>query len=72
MHLKQFGYEYAEYLQSLRKNASRGILHDIEKELASNFAQNITLRDLAAKYYVNSSYLGQLFKKRYGVSFKDY
>ncbi len=72
MHLKQFGYEYAEYLQSLRKNASRGILHDIEKELATNYAGNITLRDLAAKYYVNSSYLGQLFKKRYGVSFKDY
>ncbi len=72
MHLKQFGYEYAEYLQSLRKNASRGVLHDIEKELATNYADNITLRDLAAKYYVNSSYLGQLFKKRYGVSFKDY
>ncbi|MCR4754521.1 MAG: response regulator [Lachnospiraceae bacterium] len=72
MHLKQFGYEYADYLASLRKNASKGILHDIEKELALNYAQNITLKDLSAKYYVNSSYLGQLFKKRYGVSFKDY
>lgn len=72
LHLKQFGYEYAEYLSSLRKNASKGILHEIEKELAVNYAQNITLRDLASKYYVNSSYLGQLFKKRYGISFKDY
>ncbi len=72
LHLKQFGYEYAEYLTSLRKNASKGILYEIEKELAVNYAQNITLRDLAGKYYVNSSYLGQLFKKRYGVSFKDY
>ncbi|MBR6238251.1 MAG: response regulator [Lachnospiraceae bacterium] len=72
LHLKQFGYEYAEYITSLRKNASKGIFHEIEKELAQNYAQNITLRDLSAKYYVNSSYLGQLFKKRYGISFKDY
>lgn len=72
VHLKQFAKEYAHYLTSLRKNASRGIFFEIEKELEENYAENITLKDLASKYYVNSSYLGQLFKKRYGVSFKDY
>ena len=33
---------------------------------------NLTLKGLGDKYYVNSAYLGQLFHKRYGCSFKDY
>ncbi len=71
-HLKQFASEYAGYLASLRSKVSKGVLHDIEKELNANYAQNITLKDLAAKYYVNSSYLGQLFRKQYGMSFREY
>ncbi len=72
LHMQQFASEYAEYLASLRKNTSGGILLKIEKELEENYAENITLKNLSSKYYVNSSYLGQLFKKRYGISFKDY
>ena len=33
---------------------------------------NLTLKGLGDKYYVNSAYLGQLFHKRYGCSFRDY
>ena len=29
-------------------------------------------KGLSEKYYVNSAYLGQLFRKKYGQSFKDY
>ena len=72
LHLKQFANEYAEYLVSLRGKVSKGVLHDIEKELTAHYAENITLKDLAAKYYVNSSYLGQLFRKQYGMSFREY
>ncbi|WP_071177158.1 response regulator transcription factor [Butyrivibrio hungatei] len=72
LHLKQFASEYAGYLASLRGTVSKGVLHDIEKELDVNYAQNITLKDFAAKYYVNSSYLGQLFRKQYGMSFREY
>ncbi|MCR5234247.1 MAG: response regulator [Lachnospiraceae bacterium] len=71
-HLKRFAISYAEYLVQLRKNVSRGILQDIEREIRANFADNLTLKDLSRKYYVNSSYLGQLFKKKYDQSFKDY
>lgn len=71
-HLKQFANEYAGYLISLRSTVSKGVLHDIEKDLNANYAQNITLKDFAAKYYVNSSYLGQLFRKQYGMSFREY
>ncbi|MBP5297822.1 MAG: helix-turn-helix transcriptional regulator, partial [Lachnospiraceae bacterium] len=27
---------------------------------------------LGAKYFINSSYLGQIFRKKFGMSFKDY
>ena len=56
----------------LRHNASRGIIGDIEREIQERYAQNITLKELGEKYYVNSAYLGQLFRKKYGQSFKDY
>ena len=34
--------------------------------------QNISLKSLSEKYFINSAYLGQLFRKQYGTSFKDY
>ena len=71
-HLRQFACEYAEYLIQLRKNVSRGVLQDIEKEIAEHYAENLTLKDLSKKYFLNSSYLGQVFRKKYGQSFKDY
>ena len=48
------------------------MLGDIEEEIKKNFASNLTLKDLAEKYFINSAYLGQLFRKKYGCSFKDY
>lgn len=71
-HLARFACEYAEYLNQLRKNVSSGILQEIEREIRRNYAENLTLRDLGKKYYINSSYLGQTFRKKYGQSFKDY
>ena len=71
-HLKNFALQYADYLMSLRKNVSRGILSNIEKDIAEHYAENISLRNLGEKYYMNSSYLGQVFRKKYNVSFKDY
>lgn len=71
-HLSSFAIEYAEYLSQLRKNVSGNILNDIEREVKQNYMENISLRELSKKLYVNSSYLGQIFKKKYGMSFKDY
>ena len=71
--LKKFSLEYAEYLEQLRQNAaSGGLIKEIEHEIKDHYAENLTLRDLGAKYFINSSYLGQVFRKKYGKSFKDY
>ena len=71
-HLLRFSREYALYLAQLRQNVSGGILTEIEKEIRLHFAENLTLKGLSEKYYVNSAYLGQLFKKKYGVTFREY
>jgi len=71
-HLASFAIEYARYLSQLRKNVSGSILNDIENEIKKNYMNNISLKELSEKLYVNSSYLGQIFKKKFGMSFKDY
>jgi two-component system response regulator YesN len=71
-HLKQFALEYADYLSQLRKNVSKGALADVEREIKYNYMSNLTLKGLGDKYYINSAYLGQIFHKKYGCSFKDY
>lgn len=71
-HLSRFSCEYADYLAQLRKSMSRGVLAQIDREIKEHYAQNLTLKGLSEKYFVNSAYLGQLFRKKYGQSFKDY
>lgn len=72
IHLKHFACEYAEYLIQLRKNMPRGVLAQIEREVREHYAENLTLKVLGKKYYINSAYLGQVFQKKFGQSFKDY
>lgn len=70
--LNMFFQDYAEYLVQLRGNQAQGVLAQVEAYLRENYRDNITLKDLGKKYFVNSAYLGQIFKKQYGESFKDY
>ena len=72
IHLSRFCCEYADYLAQLRRQVSRGVLVEIEKEIRENYADKLSLRELSKKYFVNRSYLGQIFRKQYGQSFKDY
>ena len=56
-HLMRFACEYGDYLSQLRKNVSRGVLGNVEKEIKEHYADNLTLKGLSEKYYVNSAYL---------------
>jgi two-component system, response regulator YesN len=64
--------EYSEYLASIRNRSVRGVLGQIEQEIQMHYADDISLKTLSEKYYLNSAYLGQVFKKKFGVSFKSY
>lgn len=71
-HFLQFCLQYTEYLGQLNTPASRNVISKVEQEIKESYMQNISLKSLSEKYFINSAYLGQLFKKQYGTSFKDY
>lgn len=71
-HLKEFSFEFAKYLSQLRENSASGVLNYIEKEISERYMEKLSLKYLSEKYYINSAYLGQVFKKKYNISFKDY
>lgn len=64
--------EFGDYLVQLRGHQSQSSLLLVEADIKEHYMENLTLKDLGKKYYVNSAYLGQMFKKQYGESFKDY
>lgn len=73
VYFKKFAVEYSNYLEQLRINASKGgLLLKIEKYIAQHYMENLSLKSLGDLFYINSVYLGQLFKKEYGMPFKDY
>lgn len=71
-YFQEFALEYSNYLKQLRKNSFGGVLSEVEKEITEHYMDNLSLKSLGEKYYVNSAYLGQIFKKQYGIPFKDY
>jgi two-component system response regulator YesN len=71
-HFKKFALEFSDYLNSLRKHALGGVLTDVEREITENYMSSLSLKTLSEKYFINSAYLGQIFKKQFGITFKDY
>ncbi len=71
-HFKEFAQEFADYLMQMRQHAFGGVLTEIEKEITEHYMDNLSLKSLSEKYYINSAYLGQIFKRQYGCPFKDY
>ena len=67
-----FANEYAQYLAELRQNSGKGVLRKIEQDIKEHYGESISLKSLGEKYYINSAYLGQVFRKQYNMSFKDY
>ncbi|MGP4041458.1 response regulator transcription factor [Gracilibacillus sp. D59] len=62
----------ANILAKLNQNSIKGTIYQIKKYIHSHYDQSITLKSIANKFYMNPVYMGQLFKKTYGVYFKDY
>ena len=58
-------------MQSL-SSFSDMILDQIEIEIHENYNQKLSLKQLAAKYYINAAYLGQLFIQKHNMTFHDY
>jgi len=55
-----------------RKDMAKGGVQRIKKYIDLHFAEPISLKSIAAQFYINPVYLGQLFKKNYGHYFNEY
>ncbi|WP_308635465.1 response regulator transcription factor [Paenibacillus silvisoli] len=70
--LMTFLIECMAYISSLRSTTMKGDIGKIKSFIETNYASNISLKSIAKHFYMNSVYLGQLFKKTYGVYFNDF
>ena len=48
------------------------VVQQVVKMINEEYKEELSLKTLAAKYRINSSYLGQIFSKEVGVSFSEY
>lgn len=67
-----FVLECKDEICNLRKQTANGEAHRIKQYIDLHFRENISLKTIASKFYMNPVYLGQLFKKSFGIYFKDY
>ncbi|WP_028589343.1 response regulator [Paenibacillus massiliensis] len=67
-----FAVESAHYIAQLRREQQKGGIGQIRAYIETHFHHNISLKSIAAKFYMNPVYLGQLFKKTYGIYFNDF
>ncbi|MBM7570303.1 response regulator transcription factor [Aquibacillus albus] len=64
--------EGATIIQDLRKENIKGDIYKIKDYVDKNFHKNISLKSIANEFYMNPVYMGQLFKKTFGIYFKEY
>lgn len=64
--------ESANMIAEQRKETSKGGIQKIKQYIDTHFHENISLKSIAARFYMNPVYLGQLFKKTYGMYFNEY
>ncbi|WP_175480590.1 response regulator [Paenibacillus sp. OK003] len=64
--------EAENYLSLLRSEQSKGEIHKIKRYIDAHYTENISLKSIAALFYMNPVYLGRLFRKGYNLYFNDY
>lgn len=64
--------ESSAYIKLLKSNNSRGVINEVEKFIKKHYMEDINLKLLSEKFYINPVYLGQQFKKYFGKHFNDY
>lgn len=70
--LEKLCISFSRYLSPLRSFEKSDVTEMVKKEIDECFTGDISLKSLGEKYYIGGAYLGQLFRKRYGIAFKDY
>ncbi|WP_162463297.1 response regulator transcription factor [Paenibacillus psychroresistens] len=64
--------EVSSYIKAKESNSIDSIIQEIVEYIHQHYWEEINLRKLSNLFYVNASYLGQLFKKETGEYFNDF
>lgn len=67
-----FVQESVAYIVDKRKSRAKGGIHKVKQYIESHYHQNMSLKSISKTFFMNPVYLGQLFKKTYGVYFNDF
>lgn len=59
-------------ISEIRNCSGMDLLVQIKEYMQAHFREAITISTISKHFYINSAYLGQLFKKHYGIYIKDY
>ncbi|MGO4539228.1 response regulator transcription factor [Paenibacillus sp. 2TAB19] len=70
--LTAFVFEAGVMVSELYRSYGKGTMHKIKTYVDQNYSKNISLKIIASQFYMNPAYLGQLFKRSYGLYFNDY
>ncbi|MCC3375348.1 response regulator transcription factor [Cohnella sp. REN36] len=68
----RFVEESADLAAGLRRTNAKGDIVKIKTYIEQHYNEDISLKSIAARFYMNPVYLGQLFKKTYGMYFNDF
>ncbi|MFC6332963.1 response regulator [Paenibacillus septentrionalis] len=70
--LLSFALDCSRCIAEERKEMAKGGIQRIKKYIDQHYAEPISLKSIAARFYINPVYLGQLFKKNYHLYFNEY
>ena len=59
-------------MAQVRSLESRNVLDKVDDYVQAHYQEKLSLKSLGEMFYVNNVYLGQLYKKRHGMAFRDY
>ena len=60
------------YLSFIKKKTCSWVISEICEYTENNYFKNLTLKNISKLYFMNEKYLGRLFKKETGESFRHY
>ncbi|MDQ2084870.1 response regulator [Herbivorax sp. ANBcel31] len=74
--IKKVVIDWCKYCCKILREKNKKVFDEnsyrIEKYIKENYKEPITIKEMSKNLYINPVYLGQLFKKIFGVRFSDY
>jgi two-component system response regulator YesN len=70
--LFDFCIKCCKIIEKVRKHNYQDITLKIEELLKDNYKKNVKIKEISHQLHMNPAYLGQLFNKKFGMSFNEY